>query len=66
VVEPEGRGMGLRLLERGLAYDLEGTVKLSFPPQGVECEIDVPAPPSLADDDAAARESGDMLQLADA
>lgn len=37
-------GFGSRLIERGLATELGGAVRLSFPPQGVVCEIDVPAP----------------------
>jgi two-component sensor histidine kinase len=41
---PSRRGFGSRLLERGLAAELRGTVALGFPPQGLVCEIDAPAP----------------------
>ena len=44
VTPPARRGFGARLLERGLAAELRGTVTLSFPPEGLACEIDAPAP----------------------
>lgn len=44
VVEPTRRGFGSRLLERGLAAELRGQVRLGFPPEGLVCEIDAPAP----------------------
>lgn len=44
VVEPTRRGFGSRLLERGLSAELKGQVRLSFPPEGLVCEIDAPAP----------------------
>lgn len=44
VAEPTRRGFGSRLLERGLAAELRGRVRLSFPPEGLVCEIDAPAP----------------------
>jgi len=44
VTAPAGRGFGSRLLERGLSAELKGTVKLTFPPEGLVCTIDAPAP----------------------
>ncbi|MBU1376448.1 MAG: GAF domain-containing protein [Alphaproteobacteria bacterium] len=44
VIEPTRRGFGSRLLERGLSAELKGQVKLSFPPEGLVCDIDAPAP----------------------
>jgi two-component sensor histidine kinase len=42
-VEPQARrGFGTRLIERGLTYDLGGTVELHFLPTGVECVLDIP------------------------
>ena len=39
---PERRGFGSRLLEQALAGELNGEVRLSFPPQGVRCDMDLP------------------------
>ncbi len=44
VTVPSRRGFGSRLLERGLAGELRGSVVLSFAPDGLVCEIDAPAP----------------------
>jgi PAS domain S-box-containing protein len=44
VVEPGQRGFGSRLLERGLAADLGGTVRIRFDPEGVVCTMDAPLP----------------------
>jgi two-component sensor histidine kinase len=44
VAPPKTRGLGSRLIERGLAAELDGTVKLAFPTEGVTCEIDAPLP----------------------
>jgi two-component sensor histidine kinase len=44
VQPPAARGFGSRLLERGLASELQGEVRLSFPPEGLVCRMDVPAP----------------------
>ena len=44
VVAPARRGFGSRLLERGLAAELNGIVALVFRPEGLCCEMDVPAP----------------------
>lgn len=43
VAEPERRGFGVRLLERALAVDLGGQVKLGFELAGLICEIEAPA-----------------------
>lgn len=42
VVEPQNTGFGARLITRGLAAELQGEVKLTFPPTGVVCTIDAP------------------------
>lgn len=44
VASPARRGFGSRLLERSLALDLEGRVRLEFPPEGVRCIIDAVFP----------------------
>jgi PAS domain S-box-containing protein len=42
VAAPKSRGFGSRLLERGLANDLQGAVQLSFPSSGVRCVMRAP------------------------
>ena len=42
VLPPTRRGFGSRLIERGLAAELRGDVRLRFEPEGVICTIDVP------------------------
>ena len=44
VAVPERRGFGTRMIERALASELSGTVRLSFEPEGVSCHIDSPLP----------------------
>jgi two-component sensor histidine kinase len=44
VTPPGSRGFGSRLLERGLARELGGTVTLDFAADGLKCRIDVPLP----------------------
>lgn len=39
VAYPQRRGFGSRLLERGLAVELAGKVRLDFEPGGVVCTI---------------------------
>ncbi len=39
---PQKRGFGSRLIERGLAQDLGGSVRLEFKPQGIVCTIRTP------------------------
>ncbi|RYB01362.1 PAS domain-containing protein [Lichenibacterium ramalinae] len=43
VSSPSSRGFGRRLIEGGLAQDLNGDVRLIFEPTGVVCEIVMPA-----------------------
>lgn len=47
VTSPTRRGFGSRLIERGLAYELDSEVTLEFPPAGVECRILLPLPPKI-------------------
>jgi PAS domain S-box-containing protein len=42
VVMPERRGFGVRMIERALASDLGGQVKVDFDSSGVHCAIDAP------------------------
>ncbi|MGF7211976.1 PAS domain S-box-containing protein [Skermanella aerolata] len=42
VVPPQRRGFGSRLIERGLAHEVDGEVDLDFSPQGVVCRVVVP------------------------
>ncbi len=46
VVPPGRRGFGSRLIERGLAAELRGEVRISYPPDGVACSIDAPLAPA--------------------
>jgi two-component system CheB/CheR fusion protein len=39
---PQRRGFGSRLIEHGLAYELNCKVELEFDPAGLRCAIDVP------------------------
>lgn len=47
VEAPVRKGFGRRLIERGLAHELGGAVRISFDPEGVVCEIDMPAEQAL-------------------
>ncbi len=42
VSPPERRGFGTRLIERSLAQDLDGEVRITFEPDGVVCTVDAP------------------------
>ena len=42
VVPPTARGFGTRLIERGLAQELGGSVAIEFDPSGVTCAIAFP------------------------
>ncbi len=44
VLPPTRKGFGSRLIERGLAQELNGEVRLEFNPSGVSCEIAMPVP----------------------
>jgi two-component sensor histidine kinase len=40
VIYPSRKGFGSRVIERGLAHELEGTVDLDYRTEGVVCTID--------------------------
>lgn len=42
VEEPRRKGFGMSLLERGLAHQLGGKVRLQFPSAGMLCQMDLP------------------------
>lgn len=42
VVPPKRRGFGSRLIERGLAAELGGEVRMRFDPEGLVCVVDAP------------------------
>ena len=42
VITPVVRGFGTRMIERGLAAELDGSVRLDFDPSGLRCRIDAP------------------------
>ncbi len=42
VQRPARRGFGTRLIERSLAQDLDGKVRIEFAPTGVVCSVDAP------------------------
>lgn len=44
VSHPTKRGFGSRMIERGLAAELGGTVRILFEPDGVRCLVDAPMP----------------------
>lgn len=46
VTAPARQGFGVRLIERGLADELGGEVRLDFPATGVSCHIDIPLVPA--------------------
>ena len=45
VKAPQRRGFGTRLIERSLALDLEGDVRIAFEPGGIICTVDAPFVP---------------------
>jgi PAS domain S-box-containing protein len=49
VTPPKRKGFGSRVIERGLAHELGGTVTLEYLPAGIVCTIDVPAPQAVLD-----------------
>jgi len=55
VAEPERRGFGTKLIERGVAADLEGRTALAFDPAGLRCTIDVPLESAIVEREVAAR-----------
>jgi PAS domain S-box-containing protein len=46
VQAPTRRGFGTRMIERGLASELGGTVKIDFRREGLVCTVDAPLPES--------------------
>jgi PAS domain S-box-containing protein len=50
VTPPTRKGFGCRVIERGLPHELEGTVNLEYPVDGVNCTINVPAPGGVGDE----------------
>jgi PAS domain S-box-containing protein len=44
VQAPARRGLGARLIERGLAHELGGSAHITFDPGGVTCEMEIPIP----------------------
>ncbi|MBB4039820.1 two-component sensor histidine kinase [Microvirga flocculans] len=42
VQKPKRRGFGTRLIERSLAQDLDGIVRIEFAPAGIVCSVDAP------------------------
>ena len=49
VTPPTRKGFGSRVLERGLAHELNGSVDLDYRAEGLVCTIDIPAPPGARD-----------------
>lgn len=44
VAPPSRKGFGSRMIERGLAHELEGTVQLDYRSDGVVCTMNIPSP----------------------
>ena len=44
VTRPRRKGFGSRLIESGLAQELDGEVRLDYEPAGVVCQIVMPVP----------------------
>jgi PAS domain S-box-containing protein len=42
VTPPAHKGFGSRVIERGLAHELEGTIHLDYRPDGLVCTMDIP------------------------
>ena len=49
VSPPSRKGFGSRVIEQGLAHELQGRIDLTYPPEGVICVVFVPAPQALLD-----------------
>ena len=50
VTPPSRKGFGSRVIERGLAHELQGTVNLDYRADGVVCTINIPAPRGARDE----------------
>jgi two-component sensor histidine kinase len=48
VVPPSHKGFGSRLIEGGLAQELDGEVKLDYRPEGLLCQIVMPLPREIS------------------
>ncbi|NML06290.1 PAS domain S-box protein [Sphingomonas sp. G-3-2-10] len=48
VKTPSKRGFGTRMIERGLAAELGGSVKIEFAPEGLKCVVEAPLPEATA------------------
>jgi two-component sensor histidine kinase len=48
VTRPTRRGFGSRMIERGLAAELAGTVTIDYAPSGLVCTVDAPLPGEAA------------------
>ncbi len=44
VKAPAHKGFGSRVIERGLAHELDGTVHLDYRADGLVCTMDIPLP----------------------
>jgi two-component sensor histidine kinase len=49
VQPPARRGFGTRLIERILAQDLDGNVRIDFAREGIICIVDAPLPGATAE-----------------
>jgi PAS domain S-box-containing protein len=49
VTPPAHKGFGSRVIERGLAHELEGTIHLDYRPDGLVCTMDIPLPRGARD-----------------
>ena len=58
VSPPARRGFGSRLVERGLAAELGGMVRLVYEPEGVVCTIEAPLPRPAGSDGGGAPSAG--------
>jgi PAS domain S-box-containing protein len=50
VAPPTHKGFGSQVIERGLAHELGGDVRLEYPPEGLVCTIDIPVPRMVVND----------------
>jgi PAS domain S-box-containing protein len=49
VTPPAHKGFGSRVIERGLAHELEGITHLNYRPDGLVCTMDIPLPRGTRD-----------------
>jgi len=47
VSRPARKGFGSRVIEQGLAHELDGEIDLAFRPEGIDCLMDFPVPVSV-------------------